>query len=478
MVPINISSPNRSSRFTPQKDGASALDAFFRPRSIAVVGASRDADSMSGTLFRNVCESFSGAVIPVNPYAEEVRGRRAYPSLRDVPDAVDLAVIAVPAASVLEVARQCVEKHVKAVVVISAGFSEIDEQGQHKGDELHAILREARIPLVGPNCLGLLNTDPSARSTRRSAYRTRLPEMWRSAPRAVPLGFVYPEYMRQWGLGISKLVSVGNKLDVGENALVEAWQHDPATRVIQLYLESFQEPRKLLEIARRVSRSKPIVALKAGRTKAGTCAAGSHTAALAGPDVAAQGLFKQAGIVRVDTLEDLCGTTAILATQPLPHGRRVAVLTNAGGPAVLCADALESQGFTIPELPAPSQAILRRRLSRRQRPCESDRSDRHDGSRGISRLPQPSLGNRRGRRHRGHLRSAASGHLSRDCESHAGMCCQMALENFAVRVYGIDRAAVRATRRTTTDTVFPLSGSGRSSASRRLRIRRMARVIA
>jgi acetate---CoA ligase (ADP-forming) len=362
MVPIKISSPKRTSRFTPQKDGASALDAFFRPRSIAVVGASRDTDSMSGTLFRNVCESFSGAVIPVNPYAEEVRGRRAYPSLRDVPDAVDLAVIAVPAASVLEVARQCVEKQVKAVVVISAGFSEIDEHGRHKGDELHAILREAGIPLVGPNCLGLLNTDPSA--PLNATFGVPDPPAGNVAicTQSGALGFVYPEYMRQWGLGISKLVSVGNKLDVGENALVEAWQHDPATRVIQLYLESFQEPRKLLEIARRVSRSKPIVALKAGRTKAGTRAAGSHTAALAGPDVAAQGLFKQAGIVRVDTLEDLCGTTAVLATQPLPRGRRVAVLTNAGGPAVLCADALESQGFTIPELPAESQAILRRAL--------------------------------------------------------------------------------------------------------------------
>jgi len=340
--------------------GTPDLDALFRPRSVAVIGASRDPDSMSGTLLRNVRQSFGGPIFAVNPHADEIDGLRTFQSLGDIQSPVDLVLIAVPAASVLDVARQCVEKRVKAVVVISAGFSETDSQGRRKADELVDLLREAHIPLVGPNCLGLLSTAPDA--PLNGTFGVANPPAGNVAicTQSGAIGFVYPEYMRQWGLGISKLVSVGNKLDVGENALLEYWLRDPLTRVIQLYLESFQDPRALLEIARRVSRSKPIVALKAGRTKAGTHAAGSHTAALASPDVAAQGLFKQAGIVRVETLEDLCGTTAVLATQPLPRGRRVAVVTNAGGPAVLCADALEAQGFTLPELPAGTQELLRR----------------------------------------------------------------------------------------------------------------------
>jgi len=315
---------------------------------------------MSGTLFRNVCESFAGPVYPVNPHAQEIRGRRVFPTLQNIPEQVDLALIAVPAPYVVDTIKECVAKGVKAVVVISAGFSESGEAGRHKQDELLELVRHARVPLVGPNCLGLLNTDPAA--ALNGTFGIAHPAAGNVAvcTQSGALGFVYPEYMRQWGLGISMLVSVGNKVDVGENSLLEYWEHDDSTRVIQLYLESFQDPRGLLEIARRVSRSKPIVALKAGRTAAGTRAAGSHTAALAGPDVAAQGLFRQGGIVRVETLEELCGTTAVLAAQPLPGGRRVAVLTNAGGPGVLCADALEAQGFTLPELPVDLQALLRR----------------------------------------------------------------------------------------------------------------------
>ncbi len=336
------------------------LDALFRPRSVAVIGASRDRDSMSGTLFRNVSQSFRGPIFPVNPHAAEIDGLRTFRSLSEIPEPVDLALIAVPAGAVLDVARQCVEKRVKAVVVISAGFSEIDGSGRRNGDELLELLRRAHIPLVGPNCLGILCTAPDA--PLNGTFGPSHPPVGNVAicTQSGALGFVYPEYMREWGLGISKMVSVGNKLDVGENALLEYWARDPQTRVIQLYLESFQNPRTSLEIARRVSRLKPIVALKAGRTKAGTHAASSHTAALASSDVAAEGLFKQAGIIRVETLEDLCGTTAVLATQPLPRGRRVAVVTNAGGPAVLCADALEAQGLTLPELPAATQLALRR----------------------------------------------------------------------------------------------------------------------
>lgn len=343
----------------PACPGAPALDVFFRPRSVAVVGASRDAASMSGTLLRNLVESFRGPIYPVNPRAAEIAGLRVFPAIGAVPDEVDLAFIVVPAAHVLEAARQCLAKGVRGLIVISAGFSETGEEGRQRERALRNVLREAAIPLIGPNCLGVLNADPAA--SLNGTFSLPRPPGGNIAvlTQSGALGFVFPDYMRQWGLGISQLVSIGNKLDVGENELLEYWAGHDATRVIQVYLESFEDPRRFLEIARRATRTKPVVALKAGRTGAGERAAGSHTAALASPDAAADGLFWQAGVIRVETLEELFETTALLAQQPLPTGRRVAVLTNAGGPGVLCADALEARGLALPEFSQELQARLR-----------------------------------------------------------------------------------------------------------------------
>ncbi|MCO6459237.1 MAG: acetate--CoA ligase family protein [Pirellulaceae bacterium] len=335
------------------------LDAVFRPRSLVVIGASRDRQSMSGSLLHNLKQSFTGPLYVVHPSAAEVDGVPTRASVPELPDALDLAFIAVPARLVLPVARQCVEKKFRALVVISAGFSETGPAGRELEQQLLELARRAGVPLVGPNCLGMLNTDPH--HAVNGTFSLPQPPAGNVAvgTQSGALGFVFPDYIRPWRIGISQLLSTGNKCDVGENDLLEFWRDDPQTQVIQLYLESFQQPREFLRLARQVSLDKPILMLKAGRTSAGQRAAGSHTAALAGPDQVAQGLLKQAGVIRAASLEELFETTALLATQPLPRGRRVAILTNAGGPGVVCADALEAAGLSVPELSPGLQERLR-----------------------------------------------------------------------------------------------------------------------
>lgn len=345
--------------FVVERPMPSDLDAIFRPRSIAVIGASREETSMSGRLFRNLSASFRGPVFPINPKSDEIAGVRAFGSILDVPQSVDLAFIAVPSAFVLVAIQQCIEKGVRGLVVITAGFSETDGAGQQRQRELLELVRAAGIRMIGPNCFGVFNTDPDV-----SLHGTFAGE---SAPRgnfsvgsqSGALGIVIPGYLRQWKFGAAMFASIGNKADVSENDLLRYWRDDPATDVIVLYLESFADPREFRRVATETSRLKPIVVLKAARTQFGARAASSHTAALASPDRAAEALFAQSGVVRVDTLPELFDVTSLLASQPLPRGRRVAVLTNAGGPAILCADALSARGLTLPELSRELQAELR-----------------------------------------------------------------------------------------------------------------------
>jgi len=330
------------------------------PRSVAVVGAGRDPETMSGKLFRNLLESFTGKLYAVNPNAKAIQGMCSYASVLDLPEQVDLAIVAVPAACVPSVVRQCVQRGIPGLVVISAGFSEI---GQAAGElDLLEILRRSETRMVGPNCVGVLNTDPAIRLNGTFSPFFPLRGKVAICTQSGALGVVIPDYARRERIGLSSLVSVGNKADLGENDLLRYWENDPATNVISLYLESFQDPRALLPLARRISRHKPIVALKVGRTAAGSRAAGSHTAALASPSAATEALFRQTGIIRARSLTEWFDVTALLACQPLPSGQRVAVLTNAGGPGVLCADALEAEGLSVPELSSDLQASLRRLL--------------------------------------------------------------------------------------------------------------------
>ena len=330
---------------------AASLLPLFVPHSVAVIGASADPKSIGGKLFANLLfTGFSGPIYPVNPNAKVINSLRAYPSIGDVPDQVDLAFIVVPQRMVVEVARQCAAAGVRGLVVISAGFSEVGPEGAAAEHELVEVIRDAGMRMVGPNCMGLLNTAPSV--NLNGTFGPVYPPVGNVAmsSQSGALGIAILDYATNNSIGISQFVSVGNKADISGNDLLLSWEDDPQTDVITLYLESFGNPRKFSRIARRVGRKKPIIAVKSGRSEAGSRAASSHTGALASSEVAVQALFRQAGVIRVDTIEELFDAANLLATQPVPEGRRVGIVTNAGGPGILAADALEANGLSLPEL--------------------------------------------------------------------------------------------------------------------------------
>jgi acetyl coenzyme A synthetase (ADP forming)-like protein len=339
---------------------ARSMQRLLKPASVAVIGASRQPGTIGHAVFRNVLDGdFTGPVYPVNRAARSVAGVRAYPSVRDVPDDVDLAVIAVPAEHVLDVAHDCVDKGVAGMVVISAGFAEVG--GQHASDEraLVELARRHGMRIIGPNCMGIINTHPDVRLNATFAPINPAPGRVGFASQSGGLGIELLARAGEFGLNVSTFVSMGNKADVSSNDFIQYWDEDPDTDVILLYLESFGNPRKFSRLARRVARHKPIVAVKGGRTPAGERATSSHTAALAAPDVAVDALFRQAGVIRVDTLEELFGVGTVVRHQPLPPGRRVGVITNGGGPGILAADACAASGLEVPELSSATQAALR-----------------------------------------------------------------------------------------------------------------------
>ena len=338
---------------------AASLLPVFYPRSVAVIGASREEMSIGGRLMRNLLRGrFSGTVYPVNPNAQSVGSVKAYDSVLQIPDPVDLAVVVVPARFVLDVARQCAEKGVRGMVVISAGFSETGEEGAVLERELVQIVREAGMRLIGPNCMGLLNTDPAVRLDVTFAPVFPPQGNVGMSSQSGALGIAILDHARRLDIGISTFVSVGNKADVSANDLLLYWEGDPATDVVVLYMESFGHPRRFARIARRIGRTKPIVAVKSGRTLGGARAAASHTGALASVEGAVSALFRQSGVIRTDTLEEMFEVSSLLANQSLPKGRRVAVLTNAGGPAILAIDSLESEGLEVPVFSAGLQERL------------------------------------------------------------------------------------------------------------------------
>ena len=298
---------------------------------------------------------FAGPVYPVNPGAEYVANVKAYPTVVDVPGAVDLAVVAVPAEAVIDVVRQCAAKGVAGVVVLSAGFGEVGNVGAQT--ELREVARGNGMRLVGPNCIGVVNTAIGLDAT----FSPYAPAPGRIAMQSQSgaLGIAILERSARIGLGVSSFVSVGNKADVSGNDLLQYWEDDPGTDVVLLYLESFGNPHKFARIARRVSRRKPIVAVKSGRSTAGVRAASSHTAAMASPDIAVDALFRQAGVIRVDTLDELFDMALLLGSQPLPSGHRVAIVGNSGGPGILATDACDGAGLEVPELSPVTQAALR-----------------------------------------------------------------------------------------------------------------------
>jgi acetyl coenzyme A synthetase (ADP forming)-like protein len=336
-----------------------SLRYVFRPASVAVVGASRNPRSIGYRLLEALMVNrFQGPVYPVNPQAAVVGSMRAHPSVRALPEPIDLAVIAVPRDAVLPVVDDCAERGVKALVVITAGFAEVSAEGRELQERLVEKVRGYGMRMVGPNCLGLLNTDPKVRLN--ASFSPVFPPAGRIAmsSQSGALGLAILALARRLELGLSTFVSVGNKADVSGNDLLQYWEEDAQTDVILLYLESFGNPRRFARIARRVSRRKPIVAVKSGRTGAGRRAAGSHTAALAADDAAVEALFRQTGVLRADTLAEMFDLAATLGSQPLPQGRRVAIVTNAGGPGILCADTCEAGGLMVQELSGATKARL------------------------------------------------------------------------------------------------------------------------
>jgi len=336
-----------------------SLRPFFYPESVAVIGASRDPKSIGFRLLEAlITAQFQGAVYPVNPKATEIAGREVYPSMNAVPRPVDLAIIAVPAEKVLPVVEDCASVGVRALVVITSGFAEVGPEGNVLQAQLVEKVRQHGMRMIGPNCFGILNTDPSVRLN--ATFTSLFPPSGRVAmsSQSGAIGIATLGAAHRFHVGISSFVSVGNKADVSTNDLLQYWEEDPATGVILLYMESFGNPRRFARIARRVSARKPIIAVKAGRSRSGRRAAGSHTAALAASDVAVDALFLQTGVIRAETLEEMLAIAAGFANQSFPSGRRVGIITNAGGPAILCTDACEASGLIVPELSVQTKTRL------------------------------------------------------------------------------------------------------------------------
>ena len=368
---------------------------MLEPRAVAVVGASRDASSIGRRILDAlIAAGFTGPVYPDQPGRDrDRRPARVRIRPRRCPAGVDLAVIAVPRDRVLAVVDDCAAAGVKSLVVITAGFAEAGDEGRARQQEL----RRARARLRHADGRAQLH-GAAQRQSRDAAERLVLSAVSAAghvglSSQSGALGLAILALAANRGVGLSTFVSVGNKADVSSNDLLEYWEEDPATRVILLYLESFGNPRRFARLARRIGRTKPIVAVKAGRTRAGSRAAGSHTAALAANDAAVDALFHQSGVIRADTIDEMFDIAACLDAQPLPAGRRVAIVTNAGGPGILAVDACESAGLTVAPFSAETRARLAGVSARRPRASAirstwSRRPDRtNTGRRSRSRSP-------------------------------------------------------------------------------------------
>jgi acyl-CoA synthetase (NDP forming)/RimJ/RimL family protein N-acetyltransferase len=337
---------------------AAAVSHFLEPESVAVVGATARPRSVGRQVVESVLRSgFDGPLHAVNRGGKEVLGLTAHRSVAEIPDPVELVVVATPAATVPDVARDCALGGVRALLVLSGGFAEAGEEGAARQRELLAICRAAGMRLLGPNCLGAMGAarpiDVTFSPTAAPPGRIGL------LSQSGGVGLALIERAGELGVGLSSFVSIGNRPDLSLNDVLEYWEEDEATDAALLYAESFGNPRNFVAIARRMGRRKPIVAVRAGRTAVGARAASSHTGAVvAGSDVGVDALLRQAGVIRADTLGDLFDVATVIGSQPLPAGRRVAIVTNAGGPAILCADACESGGLGLPELSPRLRARL------------------------------------------------------------------------------------------------------------------------
>lgn len=336
------------------------LSALLAPRSVAVIGASRRESNMGRQILYNLIHyGFTGSVYPVNPHAPSICSVKAYPHIGDLPERADLAVIVVPKEQVLTTVEECGVAKVKGLIVISAGFREVGGEGVGRESRLMEIVQRYGMRMIGPNCMGVVNADPAI--SMNATFAPTMPPFGHAAfvSQSGALGLSVLDYAREYGIGISQFVSIGNKPDVSSNDLLERWETDPSVKVILMYVENFGNPRHFLEIASRITKTKPIIVVKSGRSRAGARAASSHTGALAANDTAVDAMLAQAGVLRASSVEDLFDLAMGFGVSALPRSRRTAVLTNAGGPGILAADAMETHGLELVELSPATVERLR-----------------------------------------------------------------------------------------------------------------------
>ncbi len=356
--------PHSNTQAPASPDG---LDSIFRPKSIAVLGVTNSPGTVPHDIFVNLLTTrFNGVVYPVAPRKKHIAGVRAYDYVTDIPDSVELAVLVFPGAVCEKALQQCVEKGIRAAIIISAGFREVGPAGLERENRIKAIAREGRMRLIGPNCLGVINTEPDVRLN--ASFARAMPDAGRIAfmSQSGALCTAVLDYAAGKHIGFSKFVSLGNKADVSDVDVLRYLADDAETSVILMYLESITNGRELMKAAREIagnrSNPKPILAIKGGRTAAGAAAAQSHTGALAASAEVCDGVFQQSGIIRCQSLEEMFNAANLLAEGPVPRGSRIAIVTNAGGPGVMATDAAISNGLELAQFSKETTARLKAAL--------------------------------------------------------------------------------------------------------------------
>ena len=337
------------------------LDMFFTPQSVALVGASRDETKLGYAILNNLIhDGYQGQIYPINPRAEDILGLQSYASVSDVPGAIDLAVIVIPGRLVASVLKECGEKGVKGAIIISAGFREAGQEGAQLEREMLQVAKQYGIRVVGPNCLGVIHTA----SGLNASFAPNMPAEGAIAfmSQSGALGSAVLDWALAEEVGFSSFVSLGNKADVSEIDLLEAWENDPNTRVILGYMEGLPSGREFMRVARRVSKHKPIVAVKSGKTEAGSRAVSSHTGSLAGSEQSYEAAFLQSGVLRAGSVQELFDASIAFAYQPALKGPNIAVVTNAGGPGIMATDALETLGLRLATLEEKTVNLLKEKL--------------------------------------------------------------------------------------------------------------------
>ncbi|HEX9015326.1 MAG TPA: acetate--CoA ligase family protein [Chloroflexota bacterium] len=343
--------------FTCEEADNRMLEVFFKPKSVAVIGATRDVKGLGGSVLHNiVAGGYPGPIFPINPKAAEIQGLKAYPTVLDVSEDIDLAVITTPSRFVPQVVEECGKKGIKGAIVISAGFREVGSEGRKLEREVGDIAARYGVRVIGPNVLGVTDSFCPLNATFAALPPGKGSTAFMSQSGALMAAIL--DWSVGEGFGFSKMVSLGNKLDVDEIDLLEAWADDPETKVILGYLEGIADGPRFIEAAKKVTRKKPVVIIKSGTTAAGSRAISSHTGTLAGSDQAYRAGFKQAGVIRATSVQELFDYAFAFSNQPLPKGDGIAVVTNAGGPGILASDAAERLGMRIAHLTEETTAKL------------------------------------------------------------------------------------------------------------------------